>query len=98
MLRRLTVLAAAAVALATTACAEGGAIEENVVRPGITGVSQVAGLDMSEPERLAAMDATYLRDMSVGGDVLIILQTLLAVFRRRNAIGDAAYRGSQADG
>jgi O-antigen biosynthesis protein WbqP len=62
------------------------------IRPGITGVSQVAGLDMSEPERLAAKDATYLADMSVRRDAAILLQTLGGVFRRRNAIGDAADR------
>jgi O-antigen biosynthesis protein WbqP len=62
------------------------------LRPGISGVSQVAGLDMSEPERLAAMDATYLNDISVARDVLILLQTVSGVFRRRNAIGDAADR------
>jgi O-antigen biosynthesis protein WbqP len=62
------------------------------IRPGITGVSQVAGLDMSEPERLAAKDATYLADMSVRRDVAILLQTFLGIFRRKNAIGDAADR------
>jgi O-antigen biosynthesis protein WbqP len=60
------------------------------IRPGITGVSQVAGLDMSEPERLAAMDATYLTDMSVSRDVSVLAQTVLGIFRRRQAIGDAA--------
>ena len=60
------------------------------IRPGITGVAQVAGLDMSEPERLAAMDATYLADMSVSRDIGVIAQTVAGIFRRRNAIGDAA--------
>jgi O-antigen biosynthesis protein WbqP len=63
------------------------------LRPGITGVSQVAGIDMSEPQELATMDATYLADISVRRDVAILLQTMLGVFRRRNAIGDAADRG-----
>jgi O-antigen biosynthesis protein WbqP len=62
------------------------------IRPGITGVSQVAGLDMSEPERLAAKDATYLADMSVRRDIAVLLQTLLGIFSRKNAIGDAADR------
>jgi O-antigen biosynthesis protein WbqP len=62
------------------------------IRPGITGVSQVAGLDMSEPERLAAMDATYLTDISIGRDVSVLARTVLGVFRRRDAIGDAADR------
>ncbi|MBP0438637.1 sugar transferase [Tianweitania sediminis] len=47
------------------------------LRPGITGVAQVAGVDMSEPERLAALDATYLADMSLGHDLRLIARTLL---------------------
>ena len=63
------------------------------LRPGITGVSQVAGLDMSQPERLAAMDATYLADMSISRDMTVLAQTVAGIFRRRNAIGDAADTG-----
>jgi O-antigen biosynthesis protein WbqP len=47
------------------------------IRPGITGVSQVAGIDMSDPERLAATDATYLSDMSLARDLRLILATAL---------------------
>jgi len=47
------------------------------IRPGITGVSQVAGIDMSEPERLALHDATYLRDMSLTTDLRLIAATIL---------------------
>jgi len=46
------------------------------IRPGITGVAQVAGVDMSDPERLAALDATYLADMSLERDLRLILATL----------------------
>lgn len=46
------------------------------VRPGITGVSQVAGVDMSDPERLAILDATYLKDMSLRHDIALILRTV----------------------
>lgn len=45
------------------------------LRPGITGVSQIAGVDMSDPEGLAALDATYLADMSLRRDLAIILAT-----------------------
>lgn len=45
------------------------------IRPGITGVAQVAGVDMSEPERLAALDATYLDDMSLLADLRLIIAT-----------------------
>jgi O-antigen biosynthesis protein WbqP len=47
------------------------------LRPGITGVSQVAGVDMSDPERLAALDATYLSNMSPLRDLQLIVQTVL---------------------
>jgi O-antigen biosynthesis protein WbqP len=57
------------------------------IRPGITGVAQVAGVDMSEPERLAELDATYLGDMSLRRDAGLIAQTLLGAGRgdRTNA-------------
>lgn len=35
------------------------------VRPGITGLSQVNGLDMSTPEQLAIMDAEMIRSLSL---------------------------------
>lgn len=47
------------------------------VRPGITGLSQVAGVDMSEPERLAALDARYISEQSVLLDIRLILQTAI---------------------
>jgi len=40
--------------------------------PGITGVSQVAGIDMSDPERLAESDAHYLKAKSLGTDLALI--------------------------
>jgi O-antigen biosynthesis protein WbqP len=44
------------------------------LRPGITGVAQVQGIDMSEPERLAVVDATY--QPSLSEDIRLILQTV----------------------
>jgi O-antigen biosynthesis protein WbqP len=49
--------------------------------PGITGVSQVAGIDMSDPERLAASDARYLEAMSLRTDVLLIWQAVAGAGR-----------------
>lgn len=43
--------------------------------PGITGVSQVQGLDMSTPERLAQTDATYIGDWSAARDVQLLIRT-----------------------
>ena len=46
------------------------------LRPGITGLAQVAGVDMSDPERLAAIDARYLAERSFSGDLRLIARTL----------------------
>jgi len=54
----------------------------DALRPGITGVSQVAGIDMSDPERLAAHDATYLAAMSVAADIRLIVATAAGAGRR----------------
>lgn len=56
--------------------------------PGITGVSQVHGLDMSTPDLLAQMDATYLGSWSLRRDLKILVQTVLG-----RGSGDAASRG-----
>lgn len=47
------------------------------LRPGITGVAQVAGIDMADPVRLAEKDAEYLRGWSLAGDLRIIARTVL---------------------
>jgi O-antigen biosynthesis protein WbqP len=47
------------------------------IRPGMTGISQVAGIDMSDPERLASLDATYLHKMSIATDIRLIAATML---------------------
>lgn len=54
-------------------------------RPGITGLAQVSGIDMSTPELLAQTDARMLANMSVKNYFSLILQTLLG-----GGQGDAA--------
>jgi len=49
--------------------------------PGITGVSQIAGIDMSDPERLAASDARYVEDMSLRHDLVLIWQAVMGAGR-----------------
>lgn len=49
------------------------------LRPGITGLAQVMGVDMSDPERLAAIDARYAATQSMSTD----LRILVATFSRR---------------
>lgn len=44
--------------------------------PGITGLAQVQGVDMSDPERLAAMDAEYVRRWSFLGDLRLLFATV----------------------
>lgn len=47
------------------------------LRPGVTGLGQVRGLDMSDPERLARCDRDYLDQRSFAIDLKIILYTVL---------------------
>ncbi len=47
------------------------------VLPGITGLAQVHGIDMSNPVRLACTDAVYARTRTFGGDLRLILRTLM---------------------
>lgn len=51
------------------------------LRPGVTGVSQVRGIDMSDPERLAESDAAYLQDMSLPRDIVLLLRTVAGAGR-----------------
>lgn len=46
------------------------------VRPGITGLAQVQGVDMSDPPRLAALDGEYVRTRSMALDFAILLHTV----------------------
>lgn len=57
------------------------------VRPGITGLSQVNGIDMSTPELLAETDARMLREMSVSNYFRFIVLTVLG-----KGTGDAVSR------
>lgn len=53
--------------------------------PGVTGLAQVQGIDMSEPERLAKADAKYLGDWSLSLDLQILFKTIFGA-----GYGDAA--------
>lgn len=47
------------------------------VRPGITGLAQLDGVDMSTPRALAETDRSYIESQTFAGDITIILHTLL---------------------
>jgi O-antigen biosynthesis protein WbqP len=51
------------------------------VRPGITGPSQIKGLDMSTPLDLAASDATYLTNWSLYRDLTYLFATVVGAGR-----------------
>jgi O-antigen biosynthesis protein WbqP len=46
------------------------------VRPGITGLAQIQGIDMSDPPKLAEVDAAYVRSASFFGDLHILFATV----------------------
>jgi lipopolysaccharide/colanic/teichoic acid biosynthesis glycosyltransferase len=55
------------------------------VRPGITGLAQVHGVDMSRPRELAELDGRYAATHTLTGDLALLLKTVLGHGR-----GDAA--------
>lgn len=58
--------------------------------PGITGLAQVNDIDMSDPVRLAEMDAEYVRSRSFAGDLHLIYRTVF----QRAGIGDRVRDGN----
>lgn len=59
--------------------------------PGITGVSQIRGIDMSTPEELARMDRTYAGPWSLAADLRILWATATGA-----GSGDAALQGQRS--
>lgn len=57
------------------------------VRPGITGIAQLASIDMSTPEKLAQADRRYIDTRTFWGDLRIIVATALG-----GGSGDAVSR------
>jgi lipopolysaccharide/colanic/teichoic acid biosynthesis glycosyltransferase len=46
-------------------------------RPGITGLAQLRGIDMSDPVLLAAIDAKMLADLGIGSYLRFVMLTAL---------------------
>lgn len=57
--------------------AERDALRVYAVRPGITGLAQIRGVDMSNPQLLAQTDAHMIRQQSLRNYIGLILQTLI---------------------
>lgn len=49
----------------------------NAVKPGLTGLAQVLGVDMSDPVRLAELDAAYVANRGVALDLALLARTFL---------------------
>ena len=45
------------------------------IPPGVTGLAQIEGIDMSKPSDLAIVDATYIKIRSISVDLKILLFT-----------------------
>lgn len=48
------------------------------LRPGITGLAQIRGIDMSNPTELTKVDAEYLQTSSFSLDLTLLVQTLFS--------------------
>lgn len=51
------------------------------LHPGITGVAQALHIDMSQPEKLASVDATYIGRVTARTDLIILAQTASGLFK-----------------
>lgn len=49
------------------------------VRPGLSGLAQISGRNQVTPRRKARLDAFYVRKMSLGYDLTLMLRTLMIV-------------------
>lgn len=54
--------------------------------PGISGLAQVLGFDMSNPRLLSNIDALYIRKKSYKLDILIFIATFLKSYRKKLAL------------
>lgn len=57
--------------------------QENIfdIKPGITGLGQVLGYDMSNPSLLSKIDSLYVKNKSVKLDILIFMSTFFRTFK-----------------
>ncbi len=54
-----------------------------VIKPGITGLSQILGYDMSNPKKLSKVDKLYIDKKTLGLDILIFFATFFKSIRIR---------------
>jgi O-antigen biosynthesis protein WbqP len=51
------------------------------IKPGITGLAQILGYDMSDPVKLAEIDRIYINNQTIYLNTLILLGTFIRLFR-----------------
>ena len=54
-----------------------------IVKPGITGLAQILGYDMSDPAKLAEIDRIYIDNQTIYLNTLILLGTFIGSFREK---------------
>ena len=52
------------------------------IKPGITGLSQVCGYDMSDPKKLAFVDDLYIKHQTFVLDFKILISTFTGIFKK----------------
>lgn len=60
------------------------------VRPGLTGYAQVHGRNAISWEKKFALDVEYVNNITLFGDILIIIQTVLSVFKKEGISSDTS--------
>jgi O-antigen biosynthesis protein WbqP len=55
------------------------------IKPGITGLAQILGYDMSNPKKLSAIDMIYMKKKSKYVDFMILLGTFFSKYRNQIA-------------
>ena len=53
------------------------------INPGITGLAQVLGYDMSNPEKLAKIDSLYIEKKNIKLDLIIFFATFIKSYRNK---------------
>jgi len=55
------------------------------IKPGVTGLAQILGYDMSDPKKLSEIDLIYMKNKSKYVDLIILLGTFFSKFRNQIA-------------
>ena len=53
------------------------------IKPGITGLAQILGYDMSNPKKLAEIDMIYIKKRNISIDFYILLATIVKPLRKK---------------